>query len=470
MGQEITSPHFSHRDFQRYQAALAQEMALLHSWFAEGRFSSRHSIGGLELEAWLIDGDGAPLPINEAFLKRLAMPTVVPELSRFNIELNVMPQALAGGGLDRLERELRATWQRCAATAAELDAAVLAVGILPTVANHHLVAANMSDMRRYHALNEQVLRLRQGQALNLNIVGREHLHSQHHDVMLEAAATSLQVHLQVTADSAARHYNAAIIASAPLVAASANSPYLFGKDLWDETRIPLFEQAVDLGAPARRVTFGSDYAKGSLECCFHENSEHYPILLPLTFNEPPEHMAHLRLHNGTIWRWNRPLLGFDDDGTPHLRIEHRVMPAGPTFSDMLANIAFFYGLCITLATRSTAPESRLPFATARDNFYEAARRGLDSVVHWEDGKRWPMAQLLQRELLPLARTGLEGLGVDGALIAHYLDLIEARIASGQNGSVWQRKFVARHGRDMQALTHAYQERQRSNEPVHRWDV
>ena len=470
MGQEISSQHFKHHDFQRFEAALAQEMALLHSWFAAGRFSSRHSIGGLELEAWLIDAAAAPLPINEAFLQRLAMPTVVPELSRFNIELNVAPQFLAGDGLNKLERELLATWDRCAATAAEMDAEVLAIGILPTVADHHLVAANMSAMQRYHALNEQVLRLRHGRALNLNIVGREHLHSQHHDVMLEAAATSLQVHLQVTADSAVRYYNAAIVASAPLVAASANSPYLFDRDLWDETRIPLFEQAVDLGAPARRVTFGSDYAKGSLECCFHENSEHYPVLLPLTVTEPPERMAHLRLHNGTIWRWNRPLLGFDDDGTPHLRIEHRVLPAGPTFTDMLANIAFFYGLSTTLATRPVPPETLLPFATARDNFYEAARRGLDSVVHWFDGRRWPMTHLLQREVLPMARRGLEHLSVDNALIARHLDLIEERVTSGQNGAAWQRKFVNKYGRDMQALTHAYQERQHSDEPVHTWDV
>ena len=470
MGQEITSPHFSHRDFQRFQVALAKEMSLLHSWFDQGRFSTRHSIGGLELEAWLIDGEGAPLPINEAYLKRLALPTVVPELSRFNIEINVEPQYLAGGGLDKLEQELLATWRRCRATAASMDAAVLAIGILPTVADHHLVAANMSAMKRYHALNEQVLRLRHGRALSLNIVGREHLHSDHHDVMLEAAATSLQIHLQVTAENAVRHYNAAIIASAPLVAACANSPYLFGKDLWDETRIPLFEQAVDLGAPARRVTFGSGYATGSLACCFHENSEHYPILLPLTSDEPPERMAHLRLHNGTIWRWNRPLLGFDDDGSPHLRIEHRVIPAGPTFADMLANTAFFYGLCTALATRSVAPESRLPFATARDNFYEAARRGLDSVVHWEDGKRWPVTQLLQRELIPLARTGLEQLNVDGGLIARHLDLVEARVTGGQNGAAWQRKFVECHGRDMQALTHAYQARQDSNDPVHSWEV
>lgn len=470
MGQEITSRHFKHHDFQRYEAALAQEMALLHSWFTEGRFSSRRSIGGLELEAWLIDSAAAPLPINEAYLQRLAMPTVVPELSRFNIELNVAPQYLAGDGLCKLEQELRATWQRCSAVAAGMDASVLAIGILPTVANHHLVAANMSAMQRYHALNEQVLRLRHGRALSLNIVGREHLHSQHHDVMLEAAATSLQVHLQVTVDSATRYYNAAIICSAPMVAAAANSPYLFGKDLWDETRIPLFEQAVDLGAPARRVTFGSDYAKGSLECCFHENSEHYPVLLPLTFTEPVGRMAHLRLHNGTIWRWNRPLLGFDDDGAPHLRIEHRVMPAGPTFTDMLANIAFFYGLCSALATRPVAPETCLPFATARDNFYEAARRGLDSVVNWDDGRRWPMVQLLQKELLPMARRGLEDLGVEEKLIAKHLDLVEARIASGQNGTAWQRKFVDRYGRDMQALTRAYQERQRDDEPVHIWDV
>jgi len=470
MGQEIDSLHFKHQDFQRYQAELERETALLQTWFAEGRFSARHAVGGLELEAWLIGDDVSPLPINETYLQRLALPTVVPELSKFNIELNVAPQALAGDGLDELERELRATWQRCSSVAAELDAAVLAVGILPTVADRHLVAANMSAMQRYHALNEQVLRLRQGRPLNLNIVGREHLHSDHHDVMLEAAATSLQVHLQVSADRAARYYNAAIIASAPLVAAAANSPYLFGKDLWDETRIPLFEQAVDVGAPVRRVTFGSDYAREGMESCFRENLAHYPVLLPLTLNDPVERMAHLRLHNGTIWRWNRPLLGFDDDGTPHLRIEHRVMPAGPSFSDIHANIALFYGLCTALATRAVAPEMELRFATARDNFYEAARLGLDSTITWLDGKRWPMVQLILKELLPAARRGLEELGVDDAVIARHLDLMEARVAGGRNGAAWQRKFVARYGRDMQALTRAYQERQQSDEPVHRWDV
>ena len=442
----------------------------MHTWFAEDRFSTHHDIGGLELEAWLIDAEASPLPINEVYLQRLAMPTVVPELSKFNIELNVAPQSLAGDGLYKMESELRSTWKRCSATANEMDASVLAVGILPTVTDHHLVAANMSAMRRYHALNEQVLRLRHGRALNLNIVGREHLNSQHHDVMLEAAATSLQVHLQVTASSATRYYNAAIIASAPVVAATANSPYLFGKDLWDETRIPLFEQAVDLGAPARRVTFGSDYAKGGLECCFRENNEHYPVLLPLTLTEPVTRMAHLRLHNGTIWRWNRPLLGFDNDGTPHLRIEHRVMPAGPTFNDMLANIAFFYGLCVALATSPTAPEILMPFATARDNFYESARHGLDGVVHWIDGRRHPIAQLILKELLPIARQGLQQLDVDSDVFARHIDLIEARVAGGQNGAAWQRRFVRHHGHDMRALTLAYQERQRSDKPVHQWDV
>jgi hypothetical protein len=470
MGQEITSNRFEPADFERFGKRLQTEQALLAGWLAERRFSLRSAIGGLELEAWLVGRDGEPLAINEPFLARAADPAIVPELAKFNIELNVAPQALAGAGIRRLEEDLAAGCARCARVGEEFGATVVAIGILPTITDADLCPANMSAMRRYAALNEQVLRLRSGRPIRLDIVGHEHLRSEHTDVMLEAAATSFQVHLQVRHDRAPRYLNASMILSAPMVAVGANSPMLFGKVLWEETRIPLFEQAVDVGSPERRVTFGSGYVHASLEECYAENRARHPVLLPLSLDAPVESLAHLRLHNGTIWRWNRPLIGFDDDGTPHLRIEHRVLPAGPTLLDMAANMAFFLGLAEWLAMEPHAPEHRLPFHAAKHNFYEAARLGLAAHVDWYDQERWNVARLVQKVLLEQARKGLEVLRVDRGDIDRYLGTIEARVASGATGAAWQRSFVARHGRDLASLTRTYRDLSAAGEPVHRWSV
>ena len=356
------------------------------------------------------------------------------------------------------------------------DARVAMVGILPTLGRRHLTLEHMSPLQRFRALNEQILRLRAGCPIELNIRGRDHLHVRHSDVMLESAATSFQIHLKVTAAEAGRVYNASKILSAPMVAVSANSPYLFGRDLWDETRIPLFEQSVAVGGlagashgPLRRVTFGSGYARSTLYECFLENQQHYPVLLPMRFNEGVERMAHLRLHNGTIWRWNRPLIGFDYDGIPHLRIEHRVVPGGPTIVDVIGNAALFFGLIQMLIEADEPAEAHIPFAIARDNFYAAARHGLDAHVTWRDGEKGVMRALLQ-QLLPLARTGLERLEIDRGDIERYLGVIEGRMDTGQTGTAWQRAWVARHGRDMAALTVAYLERQDSGRPVHEWGL
>jgi hypothetical protein len=330
----------------------------------------------------------------------------------------------------------------------------------------------MSEMLRYKALNEQILRLRGGRPIKLDIEGRERLQTEHSNSLLEAATTSFQLHLQVPLDEAVRYYNASIIASAPLVAVGANSPLLFGRILWDETRIPLFEQAMDVGGGKLfgRCSFGSGYARETLEECFLENREQYPVMLPLALDDVSPQLEHLRLHNGTIWRWNRPLIGFDDDGRPHLRIEQRVLPAGPTTIDMAANMAFFYGLAEWLATADPPPEMRMPFATARDNFYRAARFGVDAQVTWLDDRQSTIRELVLWELLPAARAGLSRLQVAGSDILRLLDVIEDRATAGQNGAVWQRRYIETHGRDMAKLLLAYRDRQRGGAPVHSWDV
>ena len=477
MGQEIRESRFTSEDFVEYAKCLRRETELLGQWFRDDLFSARDRMGGFELEAWLVDEQVRPAPVNEVFLRRLDNAMVVPELARFNVELNDHPQHLWGSAFSRFEASLGATWNQCRQAAAGMQTQLLMIGILPTVQEAELNQANMSDLKRYRALNEQVLRMRGGQPLELDIHGREHLRTTHRSVMLEAATTSFQLHLKVHPRHAVRAYNAGIILSAPMVAATANSPYLFGHDLWDETRIPLFEQSVAVGGmadashgPLRRVTFGSGYARESIMECFVENEQHYPVMLPMQFHDGLEQMSHLRLHNGTIWRWNRPLIGFDYDGIPHLRIEHRVVPGGPTIVDAIANAALFFGLMQVLIDAGEPAEPHIPFATARDNFYAAARYGLDARITWYDGEKGTLRSLLQQQLLAQARAGLESLEIDHHDIERYLGVIEARLQSGQTGSAWQRAWVARHGNDMAAMTAAYLERQDAGSPVHAWDL
>ncbi|MFO1372854.1 MAG: glutamate--cysteine ligase [Candidatus Competibacteraceae bacterium] len=477
MGQEIAYSQFTRQDFRRFRVKLRQETVRLADWFRDERFTPVGSVGGFEVEAWLIDQRGQPAPHNQLFLERLADPLVVPELSVYNFELNTPPLPLHGDALRRMHAHLETLWQRCQQAAAALDMAAVLIGILPTLRNQDLTLDHMSGQARYRAINDQIMLRRRGQPIELTIHGAEILHTTHHDVMLEAAATSFQTHLQVSAQEAATFYNAAVALSAPMVAVTANSPLLFGKELWAETRIPLFEQGVALQGdvrsdnPAyRRVTFGSGYVRESLLELFTENLTHYPPLLPvdLSTEAPLDSLPHLRLHNGTIWRWNRPLLGFAADGAPHLRIEHRVMPAGPSIPDTIANAALYYGLVHALACALPPVSMVLEFTQSRANFYAAAQAGLQAEVIWLNGQRLPLRRLLLEELVPLARRGLLALELDAADVALYLDLITARITSGQTGATWQQRFLDRHDSDLAALTLAYLEQQRSGKPVHEW--
>jgi len=362
--------------------------------------------------------------------------------------------------------------------AQDLGGDLVMIGCLPTVMPEHLHLGTMSSSNRYQALNREVLQQRQGRPLHLDILGQEHLVLDHFDVMLEAATTSFQIHLQVPLAQATSAMNASIVASAATVATAANSPYLFGKELWEETRIPLFEQAVAVGGfagaafgPVRRVSFGSGYARESLMEFFEENLQHYPVLLPVDYSaRSSRQLSHLRLHNGTIWRWNRPLLGFDDGGVPHLRIEHRVVPAGPTMLDMFANAAFYYGLVESMMRDWPTLTTDISFASARDNFYRAAQHGIKAHMHWRGDQRPVLRSLILSELLPRARQGLAYLQMDDDDIERYLGCIERRVETGQTGAMWQRAFVEKYGRDWVALTQAYLERQHSGEPVHEWTL
>lgn len=474
MGQEIGQGHFHKHDFDAFEAHIDDEMVLLSQWFEQQAFNSSEHTGGYEVEAWLIDKEYGPAPINHQFLAKIDSELVVPELSTFNVEINTTPQELHGRVLDKMRNELDQTWSRCRRVAGELGADMLMIGILPTVGVQHLTLDNISVMTRYRALNEQILRLRRGAPIELDINGRESLAISHQNVMLEAASTSFQIHLKVSQEQSVRFFNAALIVSAPMVALTANSPYLFGRDLWDETRIPLFEQAVSVRSAkshwSDRVTFGSGYVQESLLECFEENRLRFPVLLPESIDGPCEQLSHLLLHNGTVWRWNRPLIGFNADGLPHLRIEHRVVPAGPSVVDTIANAAFFFGLVYSIANEETPIEGVLTFDQVRANFYLAANQGLNARIDWISGARQPVQALLLKQLLPRARDGLERQEFDKEDIDFYLGIIEQRLDCWCNGAAWQRGWVEQHGSDMQALTTAYTECQQGGAPVHQWKL
>jgi len=473
MGQEIENSQFTAEDFAEYRRRLARETDLLSQWLREGRFSEHGGIGGYEVEAWLVDAEGRPTPRNDALLDRLDSAVAVPELARFNVELNAPPHRLEGNVLSRMHADLGETWRQCTGVAHELDTRLAIVGILPTVSLADLTLANMSPLKRYRALNDQIFRLRGGAPLHVHIRGAQPLDLLHQDVMLESAATSFQIHLEVAASRAVAVYNASKMISAPMVAVSANSPFLFGHDLWEETRIPLFQQAVAVGGSAEsgRVSFGTGYVEDSILECFTANRDRYPVLLPGLTEEPEEALSHLRLHNGTIWRWNRPLIGFGADGRPHLRIEHRVIPAGPTVTDMIANAAFYFGAVSWLAEEiGGQAQRRLAFTDCRDNFYAAARRGLTSSVLWLDGVSGSVGDLVLNLLLSRAAQGLRGLGIDGPEAEHWLGIVRRRVETGRTGAWWQREWVRCHGADMRALVEAYLVRQETDSPVHEWTL
>jgi hypothetical protein len=477
MGEEISAIRFKKSDYQRFTANLTAETSELKAWIAANRLNDNRAMGGFEQEAWLIDDNFRPAPLNEKFITTAQNELVSAELAKFNIELNVNPLELQGKALRNFHAELEAVWSDCGRVADLLGTRLAMIGILPTVQDDDLTLKHMSTMNRYKALNEQVMRARKGLPIKLDIVGREHLQTTHSDVMLESAATSFQIHRQMPFDKATRYFNAAIVASAFTVAAGANSPYLFGRHLWEESRIPLFEQAVEVGGygsadrgPIRRVTFGSGYVRQSLFECFQENLDHYPVLLPVELEAPAEQLPHVRLHNGTIWRWNRPLVGFDDAGVPHVRLEHRVVSSGPTVIDEIANAAFFYGLNEWMATCDEPIENQLEHAQVKHNFYEGARLGLEAHVKWLDDKTVQIGKLICDELLDKARLGLQQLDIDPDDINDYLGIIEARVRSRQTGAYWQRSFAEHNGHNMLTLLQAYYEHQQKGRPVHEWPL
>lgn len=476
MGLEVRTSVYDDDDYQHFGAALRGETARLMSWFKQDRFKecARPKIG-LEIEAWLVGADGNPVAKNAELLQNLNHKLVVPELSRYNIEFNTEPTFLEKSCFSKMAHDLSNLFALAREEAKREGLSIVTIGSLPTLKADMLNMMAMSDSNRYRAMNRGIMEMRRGKPMVLDIEGRDHLKVTHPDIMLEAAATSLQAHLQVPQDDAVRAFNDSMVLAAVSMGVSANSPYVFGFDLWDESRIPIFERGVRVpsfklydGQYEHRVTFGHGYLRKCIRECFIENLDLYPVLLPEVVTQDLETLPHLRMHNGNIWRWNRPILGINDDGTPHLRLEHRPIASGPTIVDMVANLAFYFGL---VQGYKSKPISRdIPFEFAKQNFYEAARYGLGAKLVWRNDQEIDIPKLVSEELLGVAREGLSNLGVCPEDIKYFLDdIIAERVASKQTGATWQRAYHEKVG-DFGQLVERYAELSEDGAPVHTWEI
>ena len=491
MGEEVAARAFTREDRQRYREKVHACLDAFARMLSEARFDGDRSSVGMEVELNLTDDAGLPAMTNAAVLDRIADADFQTELAQFNVEINVAPRKLTGSVLSELEESIRTTLNRAEEKARTADTHMVIIGILPTVDEDHLCAETLSANPRYSLLNEQIFAAR-GEDLHIDITGPERLVAYADTIAPEAACTSVQLHQQVDPEDFARHWNAAQAIAGIQLAVGANSPFFFGRELWQETRIALFEQATDTRPEELkaqgvrpRVWFGERWITSVFDL-FEENVRYFPALLPASGTEDPlgtlergetPKLAELRLHNGTVYRWNRPIYDVGDDGCPHLRVENRVLPAGPTCVDVLANTAFYYGLVRTLADDERPLWSQMSFSAAEENFHAAARDGIDARVYWPGLGEVPAAELVLRRLLPLAREGLDRWGIDAADADRLLGIVESRCKTLSNGASWQRdtvraleeRGVARPDA-LRDMTVRYRELMHSNEPVHTWPL
>src|SRR6201997_1312843 len=457
---------------------------------AQSSFDFERSLTGMEIECNLVDAQYQPAMANRQVLATIADPAFQTELGAYNIEFNVPPRPLPGESALELEADVRASLNAAEAKASQHGAHIVMIGILPTLMPDHLTGDWMSESVRYRALSDSIFGAR-GEDIVIDISGPERLCLETASIAPESACTSMQLHLQVSPAQFADNWNAAQVLAAPQTALGANSPYFLGHQLWAETRIELFLQAIDIRSDELkaqgvrpRVWFGERWITSIFDL-FEENVRYFPSLLPEVSDEDPvaelaegrtPKLPELRLHNGTIYRWNRPVYDVVD-GRPHLRVENRVLPAGPTVVDMMANSAFYYGMLRTLSEEDRPLWTKMSFAAAQQNFVKAARHGMQAKLYWPGLGEVTSAGLVLAELLPMAHDGLRRWGVDGEVRDRFLGVIEGRARTGRNGAVWQVSTVRalqQRGLSRAAalaeMLRRYCEHMHTNEPVHTWDT
>src|ERR1700734_3628352 len=488
MGRDIQATKVSGEDRRIYRDKVWRSLEAFPTMLRERLFEADPAQVGQEIELNLVDPDGMPSMRNAEVLGALADPAWATEMGQFNLEINVPPRRLDGDALADLEREIRADLNAGDTTARGTGSRLVMIGILPTLRKDDVNEGTMSANDRYRVLNEQIFAAR-GEDMRIEIDGAERLLTHMDSITPEAACTSVQLHLQVSPDEFPSYWNAAQAIAGVQVALAANSPFLFGRQLWDETRITLFEQATDTRPDELkqqgvrpRVWFGERWITSVFDL-FEENLRYFPALLPICEDEDPlaalecgacPQLAEMSLHNGTIYRWNRPVYDVVD-GMPHLRVENRVLPAGPSVVDIMANAAFYYGLIRALADEQRPVWPQMTFATAAENLHEAARHGLDARLYWPGLGEAPVAELVLRRLLPLAREGLARWHVDPADADRLLGVIEQRCLTGRNGATWQIATTAAisergAGRTeaLREMTLRYSGLMHANEPAHTW--
>jgi gamma-glutamyl:cysteine ligase YbdK (ATP-grasp superfamily) len=478
----------SQQDRRAYREKVRQCLDVFARMLRESRFDTEPRHVGMEMEVNLVDSNGMPAMTNTAVLAAIADPSWASELGRFNLEINVPPRQLTGAALSALEEGVLAKLAHASGRALDSDTRLVMIGILPTLRQGDVTDEAMSANPRYRLLNDQMIAAR-GEEMRISIDGPERLLTHVDTIVPEAACTSVQFHLQVSPEAFGSYWNAAQAVAGIQVALAANSPFLFGRELWRETRIPLFEQVTDTRPEELkqqgvrpRVWFGERWITSVFDL-FEENLRYFPALLPLREDEDPAaaldsgeapQLAELTLHNGTVYRWNRPVYAVVD-GRPHLRVENRVLPAGPTVADVIANAAFYYGIVRALAETERPVWTQMSFAAAADNLVEGARHGMDARVYWPGVGEAPVAELTLRRLLPQAWEGLRKWGVNADDADRMLGIIERRCLTGRTGATWQVDTVRKlecgltdRREALRQMTQGYIERSATNEPAHRW--
>jgi CBS domain-containing protein/gamma-glutamyl:cysteine ligase YbdK (ATP-grasp superfamily) len=490
MGQLDVEQNIDEPKVQAFMSALLDDLRALDYMIEHDQIESGVRRIGAEQEMFLIDRGLRPAPLALEVLDGLQDSRFTTEIARFNLEANLSPRVIANRCFTEMEQELNTLLAKVRAVAAQHEADILLAGILPTLCISDLTLDNLTPIARYYELNRAITRARGG-PFSIHIKGIDELELEHDNLMMESCNTSFQIHVQVSPREFANAYNIAQAITAPVLAAAVNSPVLFGKRLWHETRLALFQHSADersrtqlMRSQPTRVGFGERWVKKSVTELLHDQVTRFrPIMINLpeessrrvlARGEVPS-LSSLFLHNGTVWPWNRACYGVRD-GVAQLRIENRALPAGPTIVDEVANAAFFAGLMIALPEEYGDISKRMSFDDAKSNFFAAARYDLHAQLNWLDNKSISAASLIRDHLLPLAQEGLRQAEVDASDIGKYLGIIDERVKTKQTGARWILKSLAAmeklEPKDLRyhELTAQMLQEQKEGKPVHEWKI